>query len=360
MKLHLFDATFELLRAYHGVEPSRAPDVAEEGAVGGLIGTTLALLRERDVTHLAAATGHLIRSFRNDFGPGCKTEEGVPEDLRAQVDTPGRRVDAPAPVRGRLCTDPPDPHILWLFHSRRPLMSARSMALAVAGIVMCLAAGPVAAQTKWSGGIKGGVSLAKITGSTAFSGSVTDGVDTIDLFGDIGDYRTGFAGGGFVTADVNEKFGIRAELLYAQKGGAGKLNVNFNGIPAGTSDITFKLDYIEIPVLLVGTFPTQGSTRLSVFGGPTVAFNTSSKLKFETQGQSSEQDIGDSTESTDFGLAFGAGASFAASPRTRIVVDGRYTLGLSKFFTSGEDNKNSAIQLMAGLSFPLGGGSGGQ
>ena len=60
MKLHLLDATFELFRAYHGVEPARAPDGREVGAVGGLIGTTLALLREPEVTHLAAATDHVI------------------------------------------------------------------------------------------------------------------------------------------------------------------------------------------------------------------------------------------------------------------------------------------------------------
>jgi 5'-3' exonuclease len=84
MKLHLLDATYELFRAYHAVEPSRAPDGREVGAVGGLIGTTLALLREADVTHLAAATDHVIKSFRNDLWPDYKTEEGVPEDLLAQ------------------------------------------------------------------------------------------------------------------------------------------------------------------------------------------------------------------------------------------------------------------------------------
>jgi 5'-3' exonuclease len=84
MKLHLLDATYELFRAYHAVEPDQSPDGREVGAVGGLIGTTLALLREPDVTHLGAATDHVIRSFRNDLWPGYKTEEGVPEELLAQ------------------------------------------------------------------------------------------------------------------------------------------------------------------------------------------------------------------------------------------------------------------------------------
>jgi len=94
MKLHLLDATYELFRAYHAVELSRAPDGREVGAVGGLVGTTLALLREREVTHLAAATDHEIRSFRNRLWPDYKTEEGVPEDLLAQFSLAERVLEA--------------------------------------------------------------------------------------------------------------------------------------------------------------------------------------------------------------------------------------------------------------------------
>ncbi|HET9328409.1 MAG TPA: 5'-3' exonuclease H3TH domain-containing protein [Candidatus Eisenbacteria bacterium] len=84
MKLHLLDATYELFRAYHAIDSARAPDGREVAAVMGVVETTLSLLREPDVTHLAAATDHEIRSFRNRLWPGYKTEEGVPEDLLAQ------------------------------------------------------------------------------------------------------------------------------------------------------------------------------------------------------------------------------------------------------------------------------------
>ena len=94
MKLHLLDATYELFRAYHAVDPARAPDGREVAAVGGLIGTTLALLREPDVTHVAAATDHVIRSFRNDLWPGYKTEEGVPEELLAQFPLAERALES--------------------------------------------------------------------------------------------------------------------------------------------------------------------------------------------------------------------------------------------------------------------------
>jgi 5'-3' exonuclease len=49
-----------------------------------VIETTLSLLREADVTHLAAATDTVIESFRNDMFPGYKTSEGVDPNLLSQ------------------------------------------------------------------------------------------------------------------------------------------------------------------------------------------------------------------------------------------------------------------------------------
>jgi 5'-3' exonuclease len=94
MKLHLLDATYELFRAYHAMDSMRAPDGREVGAVSGLIGTTLSLLREPDVTHLGAATDHEIRSFRNRLWTKYKTEEGVPADLLAQFPLAERALEA--------------------------------------------------------------------------------------------------------------------------------------------------------------------------------------------------------------------------------------------------------------------------
>ena len=236
-------------------------------------------------------------------------------------------------------------------------MKTRALIAAIVGLMLYLAAGPAAAQVTWEVGFKGGVDLGKLTGDTGFSASFTDGFNTLDFDGDISDFRTGFAGGGFATARISDAFGIRFEVLYAQKGGKGSVNMTFNGTPAGTADITFKLDYVEIPVLAVGSFPAGNSARMNVFGGPSIAFKTGAKVKTEFQGQSDEQDAGDTTETTDFGFAAGAGVAIAASPTMSLVIDGRYTFGLSKVFKSGEDLKNGGLALMAGLSFPLGGGS---
>jgi len=83
-KLHLLDATYELFRAFFAMPSERAPDGREVGAIRGLIGSTLALLREPGVTHVGAATDHVIESFRNPLFAGYKTGEGVPPELMAQ------------------------------------------------------------------------------------------------------------------------------------------------------------------------------------------------------------------------------------------------------------------------------------
>jgi 5'-3' exonuclease len=86
MKLHLLDGTYELFRAYFALPDEHTPEGRPVGAVRGLIGSTLALLREPDVTHVGAAFDHVIESFRNQLFVGYKTGEGVPADLLAQFE----------------------------------------------------------------------------------------------------------------------------------------------------------------------------------------------------------------------------------------------------------------------------------
>lgn len=83
-KLHLLDATYELFRAYFAMPAERSAPGQDVGAIRGLIGSTLALLREPGVTHVAAATDHVIESFRNDLFAGYKTGAGLDPDLWSQ------------------------------------------------------------------------------------------------------------------------------------------------------------------------------------------------------------------------------------------------------------------------------------
>jgi 5'-3' exonuclease len=86
MKVHLVDATFELFRAFYspGRPLQHGPDGRPVNAVAGLIDSMLSLLREPDVSHIAAATDYVIESWRNDLYPTYKSSAGMDRDLLAQ------------------------------------------------------------------------------------------------------------------------------------------------------------------------------------------------------------------------------------------------------------------------------------
>ena len=94
MKLHLVDATFELFRAYFSRPAENGPDGRPVNAVRGLIESMLSLLREDDLTHVAAATDHVIESWRNDGYPGYKSSLGMDPLLLTQCEDAERALRA--------------------------------------------------------------------------------------------------------------------------------------------------------------------------------------------------------------------------------------------------------------------------
>jgi hypothetical protein len=208
---------------------------------------------------------------------------------------------------------------------------------------MFFAAAGDGAAAEWTMGFKGGVALADLGG---------DDVDS-----DATETRAGFVGGAFAQADVSRNFGIRLEALYHMKGAS---------TDAAGVDVTFQLDYFELPLLLVGQIPASESATFSAFAGPVFAFNASADLEASAGGLSGSVDISDYIAGFEFGLAFGLGASFEAGP-TVIALDGRYDLGLQTVddgiadFVFGVGNgvefdiKNRGFSFMAGIGFPLGG-----
>ncbi len=82
MKLHLVDATFELFRAFYSPGP--------------------------DVTHVAAATDHVIESWRNDVFPGYKSSVGLPTELLEQFSDAERALRALGIVTWAMVEDEAD------------------------------------------------------------------------------------------------------------------------------------------------------------------------------------------------------------------------------------------------------------
>jgi len=95
VRLHLLDGTYELFRSHFGrrdVVPG--PSGVDIRATLGILESTLALLREPGVTHLAASFDTVIESFRNDMFSGYKTSAGTEEELLGQFPLAERAMEA--------------------------------------------------------------------------------------------------------------------------------------------------------------------------------------------------------------------------------------------------------------------------
>ena len=155
-------------------------------------------------------------------------------------------------------------------------------------------------------GIKGGVNFSNFSG---------DDVDDIDG-------RTGFHLGLVAEFGLSESFAIQPEVLYSAQG-------------AEDGDMTWKLDYLTIPVM-AKYFATDA---FSIEAGPYIGFNTNSEIDMD----GGSVDMSDDTESTDFGVGFGLGYELPMG----IFFQARYSLGLSDVITD-VDAKNNVFQLSVG------------
>lgn len=95
VRLHLLDGTYELFRSHFGRRDTvPGPDGHDIHATLGILESTLSLLREPGVTHLAASFDTVIESFRNDMFDGYKTSAGIDEELLDQFPFAERALEA--------------------------------------------------------------------------------------------------------------------------------------------------------------------------------------------------------------------------------------------------------------------------
>jgi hypothetical protein len=181
-------------------------------------------------------------------------------------------------------------------------------------------------------GFKGGVNIA------TWGGSDVDDADS----------RTGLIVGGSFAFNLSPTFAIQPELLYAMKGAK---------FTEGSESVTFKQDYLEIPVLARLTYPmAPGSTfRPSLLAGPALGIELSCDLEGQDGGvtvSASCSDFGFETKSVDFGLVFGGELGIDRGGM-RIGLEARYNLGLTSFLdeSGSGDIKNRAFSIMATIAF---------
>ena len=217
------------------------------------------------------------------------------------------------------------------------------------------------AEVTYEFGFKGGLNMGKITGDDTEGIVVIEDYDAT-LSGSFDSYRVGFAGGVYFMAHFTDMFGLRLEGLFVMKGGKGEIEGSIDvptyGVVPFTADVTFKLNYLEFPLLGVLTVPLGETAKFNVMAGPAFAYNTSSKLKMEIGmlGYFLDQteDIDEMVTGTDIGGVIGGGFEIDAG-RVNLFIDGRWTFGFSSIDDSGEDLdvKNSNISFLAGIAVPF-------
>ncbi|MBO4722767.1 MAG: PorT family protein [Muribaculaceae bacterium] len=196
--------------------------------------------------------------------------------------------------------------------------------IAVALMCMIMATGAAMAQKQFTFGPKIGVDYTHFWGKDVSHDGVLN-------------YQAGL----FMEYRFNDKVSIAPEVVFAAQGGKYKW-VEFNGLEISTTD---HLNYINVPVML----KFYVAPSLSIDLGPQLGINIYKKAtdKWTAEGK----DLKDTYElngvkTVDFGVGLGLTYNIAKD----VFVQGRYTMGMTKVFNSGE-SKNGNAQIAIGYRF---------
>jgi hypothetical protein len=165
------------------------------------------------------------------------------------------------------------------------------------------------AHAQFAFGIKGGANISNVNGSDV------SGTSSI----------VGFNAGAYLKLPVTRHLSIQPEVDYSAQG--------FKASESGAT-VTFKNDYVNVPVLLKYTH----FTGVFIETGPQVGFLTTAKAS----SQGVTIDDKPSYNSADFSWVLGVGVKIPATP---ISLDARYNFGISNIInngSSGGSDNNSA------------------
>ncbi len=201
----------------------------------------------------------------------------------------------------------------------------KKMSILVVALFTLITVLPASGQVNF--GVIGGLNLASLSFDPDPQG--------VDLSN-----RTGIGIGGVLSFGVGETLALQLEPMFLQKGSKATVQ--------GFGETELKASYIEVPAMLKFAFGSS-DTKPYVMAGPTVGFLLSAKQD--------ETDIKDDVKSIDFGLTFGGGVSLPMGNNT-VFVEGRYSFGLADINDDSDPDadkfKTKGIQIMAGITFPLG------
>jgi len=176
------------------------------------------------------------------------------------------------------------------------------------------------------------------------------------------DMGIGYSVGAYGIFELSDVITLKPELLYAHRTATATLNLDLSDLTGGlySGDIvmeqTLSFDHIEIPI----NFGYLASDEFSINAGPYISMILSGKGKVSTtyppafaaaisvpETATEEEDVEDMS-TTDFGL--NVGVSYTLNET--MIIDVRYTLGLSDLNTTDDlTAKPSAIRISFGYIF---------
>lgn len=155
-------------------------------------------------------------------------------------------------------------------------------------------------------------------------------------------FKAGAIAGGFLTYSIVNTFGITGKVLFSQKG------TRFSD--DGTM-VNQTLDYIEVPVIGRFFLNKEGRFRPNVFLGPSFGFLVGVKnKKGEGEAVKVNEAQRDNFSNLDLGITGGLGLNYEFLRETRLLLDARYTHGLSDISEPGVFN-NRSLGVTLGMSF---------
>jgi hypothetical protein len=144
----------------------------------------------------------------------------------------------------------------------------------------------------------------------------------------------------FVTYSVMSTFGITAKVLYAEKG-------------AEFGDREELLKYIEVPLMGRFFINREGNFRPNLFVGPSFGILRSVSTRKGTADPVKLTNHETLYNEYDFGVTGGLGLNYRIMRATRLLLDARYTHGLSDITKSPGQINNESISVTFGISFGI-------
>jgi hypothetical protein len=149
------------------------------------------------------------------------------------------------------------------------------------------------------------------------------------------DWRESFAAGAFLGFRVTDRFSLQQELLYVRKGSSQDIGVDILEIPT-VLDVTYDMDYIEIPVLLKFTWLRLDQFDLRSLSGFALSLKVHDKYRLRGELDDGTQVVplradADMSEVDmfDYSFVYGTELEFNVG-NTRLAIEHRYTIGTNK------------------------------